>query len=239
VLFRGQAVAEPDLDKIFSESDRRSLSLAIFLSSLDTLAPAELAKTVVVLDDPVTSFDDHRVGQTHRKLVELADRCEQLILLSHFKDGVANFLTVHGFSRRDIRLIEIVKDAESSKLQLCDPEVFIKSAHQLNTDELIDFIERRTDKLSCKPRVYLEDAIKLRFSKQIRQHEVCGGKLSDRIDDLEHKAVVPAEVAQALHRWRVELNPEHHTWLGDDIENQRNTVAEFLDFVFHQLVPVQ
>ncbi|OMH39416.1 AAA family ATPase [Motiliproteus sp. MSK22-1] len=237
VQFRGQPVAEADLDKVFSESDRRSLGLAIFLSSLDSMEPADLARTVVVLDDPVTSFDDHRVGQTHSKLVELADRCEQIILLSHFKEGVANFLNVHGFSRTDVRVIEIIRDAQGSKLQVADADAFIKSAHQQNTDELIDFVERRTDKLSCKPRVYLEDVIQIRFAKQIRAHAITNNTLSERIDALKTHGILSADIGQQLHRWRNELNPEHHVWLGDDIENQRNTVAEFLEFVFHQLIP--
>ncbi|MEZ8321680.1 hypothetical protein AB6C72_25105, partial [Vibrio splendidus] len=239
VKFRGQDINESDLDKVFSESDRRSLGLAIYLSSLDALDTEELAKTVVVMDDPVTSFDDHRVGQTHKKLVELADRCEQLILLSHFKAGIVNFIKVHGFSRSDVRLIEIIKDHQSSRLQVGDSQSFIRTAHLENTHELIDFVERRTDKLSCKPRVYLEDVINLRFSKQIRKYAITNENLSNRIENLNNSGVVVDDIAAKLDHWRKELNPEHHVWLDDDIENQRTTVAEFLDFVFHELVPAK
>ena len=237
VKFKGAEIAEQDLDKIFSESDRRSLGLSIFLASLDSLKPEELAKTIAVFDDPVTSFDENRVSQTHSKLIDLAKKCQQVILLSHFKDGVANFLKVHGFSRSDIALIEIYKNAEGSSLKIGDQDAFVKSAHHLNTEELIDFVERHTDKLSCKPRIYLEEVLSLRFSKQIREKKITNDTLSKRIDALKDESIISQNIANVLHDWRCELNPEHHIWVNDDVENQRNTVASFLDFVFYELVP--
>ncbi len=237
VKFKGTDIAEQDLDKIFSESDRRSLGLSIFLASLDSLDDEIVAKTIVIFDDPVTSFDENRVGQTHSKLVKLADKCQQVIMLSHFKDGIANFLKTHGFSRNDISLIEISKGAQSSGLKIGNQDAFVKSAHHLNTEELIDFVERHTNKLNCDPRVYLEEVLSLRFSKQIRIKQIPNESLSKRIDALKEGKVVSSEIANRLHEWRDELNPGHHVWVGDDIENQRNTVASFLEFVFYDLVP--
>ncbi|WP_394225954.1 AAA family ATPase [Pseudoalteromonas spongiae] len=237
VKFKGADIAENDLDKIFSESDRRSLGLSIFLASLDSLEDESLAKTIIVFDDPVTSFDENRVGQTHSKLVKLADKCQQVIMLSHFKDGVANFLKVHGFSKNDIALIEIKKNAQGSYLEVGNKDAFVKSAHHLNTEELIDFVERNTDKLSCKPRVYLEEVLSLRFSKQIRKKQITNESLSKRIDALSEEKIVSQDIAEQLHDWREELNPEHHLWVDDDIENQRTTIASFLEFVFYELVP--
>ncbi|GAA0287181.1 AAA family ATPase [Psychrosphaera haliotis] len=237
VKFKGADIAENDLDKIFSESDRRSLGLSIFLASLDSLEDKTLAKTIIVFDDPVTSFDENRVGQTHSKLVKLADKCQQVIMLSHFKDGVANFLKVHGFSKNDIALIEIKKNALGSYLEVGNKDAFVKSAHHLNTEELIDFVERNTDKLSCKPRVYLEEVLSLRFSKQIRKKQITNESLSKRIDALSEEKIVSQDIAKQLHDWREELNPEHHVWMDDDIENQRTTISSFLEFVFYELVP--
>lgn len=237
VKFKGTGIAESDLDKIFSESDRRSLGLSIFLASLDSLEDEDLGKTIIVFDDPVTSFDENRVGQTHSKLVKLADRCQQVIMLSHFKDGVANFLKVHGFSKSDIALIEIKKNAQGSYLEVGNKNAFLKSAHHLNTEELIDFVERNIDKLSCKPRVYLEEVLSLRFSKQIRKKQITNESLSKRIDALSEEKIVSQDIAKQLHDWREELNPEHHVWMDDDIENQRTTIASFLEFVFYELVP--
>jgi len=50
--------------------------------------------------------------------------------------------------------------------------------------------------------------------------------------------IVSVDTTTALHRWRGALNPEHHIWMGANIENQRTTAREFMEFVFHALVPV-
>jgi hypothetical protein len=237
VKYKNTVVAESNFDKVFSESDRRALSVAIFLASLDGLEEEELAKTIVVLDDPVTSFDENRVGETHRILVRLSERCQQVILLSHFKDAVANFLKTHGFSREDITLIEIYKDHIGSKLRDGNKDVFMKSAHQLNTDDLIDFVERRTETLTCAPRVYLEEVLQTRFAKQIADQQVTNESLSKRIDDLQKYLIISETIASRLHEWRNELNPTHHVWLGDDIEDKRNKIENFLNFIFYELNP--
>lgn len=238
VKFRGQDVSENDLDKVFSESDRRALGLAVFLASLEAMSEEELENTVIILDDPVTSFDDHRVGQTHMKLMELSERCEQIIILSHFKEGVAQFLRTHAFSgHNNIRLVNILKDHQSSKLEIGNIENFIRTVHEENRDNIIDFIERKTDHLSCKPRVFLEAELSYRFGKQIRAHNITNKNLSERIDALSDENVISEDTAKELHRWREALNPEHHVMPGNDIEDQRNTAREFIEFVFHQLVP--
>jgi wobble nucleotide-excising tRNase len=238
VKFKGQYVNESDLDKVFSESDRRALGLAVFLSSLDAMTEADLAKTVVVFDDPVTSFDDHRVTQTHKKLIELSGRCEQVILLSHYKEGIAQFLQTHAFSNNhDIKLITISKSAESSGLEVTDVHNFLLTLHDDCREDIIDFIERRVDRLKYRPRVFLEAELSYRFGKQIREHSISNENLRARIDGLLANGVIGESVSMELHQWRETLNPEHHVFPGNDVEDQRTTARDFMRFIFHDLVP--
>lgn len=238
VSFRGKNLSEVDLDKVFSESDRRALALSIFLSSLDAMSENDLAKTVVVFDDPVTSFDDHRVTQTHMKMTELSERCEQIILLSHFKEGITQFLQTHAFGNQySIKLITITKDANSSSLEVGNIDKFLLTLHDDCREDIIDFTEREEERLKYRPRVFLEAELAYRFGKQIREHNISNKKLSDRIKGLLENNVISEDVSNELHRWRVALNPEHHMFPGTDIEDQRNTAREFLRFVFHELVP--
>jgi|TARA_R110000796_G_C14566538_1_gene435367 wobble nucleotide-excising tRNase len=239
VKFKEKDVNENDLDKIFSESDRRALGLSVFLSSLDAMSPADLAKTVVVFDDPVTSFDDHRVTQTHKKMIELSSRCEQIILLSHYKDGISQFLKTHAFSNNhDIKLITITKNYESSGLEVGDINSFLLTSHDECREDIIDFIERRIDRLKYRPRVFLEAELSYRFGKQIREHNVVNDSLGRRIDGLVDNEIISESVSMELHRWRETLNPEHHVFPGNDVEDQRNTARDFMRFIFHDLVPV-
>ncbi|GAB1258265.1 AAA family ATPase [Aurantivibrio plasticivorans] len=236
VLFKGQSINEAQLDKVFSESDRRALSLAIFFSSLEGMDVNQLSRTVVILDDPVTSFDNERVGRIHSEIEGLADRCEQIIVLSHFKEGIANFLNVQGFHRSDVKVLEITRDHNSSSLREVGPDVFTKNIHHKHADTLIDFVERRTDNIHPLPRVFLEEAVRLRFSKQLRDSQIDERLFSDQIDKMLESGIISQPTAESLHRWRNELNPEHHINLADDIEDRRNTVAQLLDFIYNQLV---
>jgi wobble nucleotide-excising tRNase len=238
VKFRGKDVSEVDLHKVFSESDRRALALSIFLSSLDAMSVEDLAKTVIVFDDPVTSFDDHRVTQTHMKMMEQSERCEKIILLSHFKEGIAQFLQTHAFgNQHSIKLIKITKDANSSSFEAGDINSFLLTLHDECREDIIDFIERREERLKYRPRVFLEAELAYRFGKQIREHNVSNDSLSQRIGELQENGVISEAVSIQLHSWREALNPEHHVFPGNDVEDQRTTARAFLQFVFHDLVP--
>ncbi len=49
-----------------SESEKRSLAFAVFLARIDHLEPSLKASAVIVLDDPVVSFDQTRIDATVR-----------------------------------------------------------------------------------------------------------------------------------------------------------------------------
>jgi wobble nucleotide-excising tRNase len=74
---------EPSFCSTLSAGDRNTLALAFFFASLDE-AP-NLAETIVVIDDPISSLDDHRSLTTVQELRRVGDRVSQLIILSHNK----------------------------------------------------------------------------------------------------------------------------------------------------------
>jgi wobble nucleotide-excising tRNase len=88
---RGQSVklgtredlgAGPCFGTTLSEGDKRTLAFAFFISRVQ--ADANLARKVVVVDDPVCSLDGFRKYQTRKLLCGMAaNKCSQLIVLSH------------------------------------------------------------------------------------------------------------------------------------------------------------
>lgn len=70
-----------------SDADKRTLAFAFFLARLwpnPKLGPdPSLTEKLVVLDDPISSFDRNRRHESLRLIVRLAAGCKQLILLSH------------------------------------------------------------------------------------------------------------------------------------------------------------
>src|ERR1700687_95387 len=77
------APAEPAFRNTLSSGDRNTLALAFFFSAVDR--DPGLADKVVVIDDPITSLDEHRSLTTAQELRHLGPRVSQLIILSHDK----------------------------------------------------------------------------------------------------------------------------------------------------------
>lgn len=77
------ADAGPSFRNTLSAGDRNTLALAFFFASLEQ--DPNLANKIVVIDDPMTSLDDHRTLRTREEIMALAARVRQVIVLSHSK----------------------------------------------------------------------------------------------------------------------------------------------------------
>jgi wobble nucleotide-excising tRNase len=89
VKFKGEDIPIDKINTVFSESDRRALALCIFLAKVMSLPAEEKAKAILVLDDPVTSFDNERIALILNKLDELQRTIKQLIITTHYKGMAA------------------------------------------------------------------------------------------------------------------------------------------------------
>ena len=77
------APGTPSFRSTLSAGDRNTLALAFFFASLDR--DPDLKDKIVVIDDPITSLDEHRHLTTVQEMGRLAQRSGQLIVLSHSK----------------------------------------------------------------------------------------------------------------------------------------------------------
>jgi wobble nucleotide-excising tRNase len=75
--------AGPSFRTTLSAGDRSTLALAFFFSSLEQAG--NLADKILVIDDPMTSLDEHRSLATKEVMRELYDQVRQIIVLSHSK----------------------------------------------------------------------------------------------------------------------------------------------------------
>ena len=76
----------PDFRTTLSEGDKRTLAFAFFIASIES--DISLANKIVVIDDPMCSFDLNRKHQTINVIKRIHDNCKQLIVMAHD----ANFL---------------------------------------------------------------------------------------------------------------------------------------------------
>lgn len=77
------SVPGPCFKNAMSSGDRNTLALAFFFASLER--EPDLDKVTVVIDDPMTSLDEHRSLATIQEIRRLSAAVEQVIILSHSK----------------------------------------------------------------------------------------------------------------------------------------------------------
>ena len=104
---------EPSFRNTLSAGDRNTLALALFFSSLDQ--NPNLANTIVVIDDPISSLDDHRSLTTIQAVRNLADRAGQVIVLSHNKRFLCSIWG--GADRKECLPLEIAQKGGESTIR--------------------------------------------------------------------------------------------------------------------------
>ncbi|WP_312597787.1 AAA family ATPase [Brevundimonas sp.] len=110
------ANAGPSFRTALSAGDRNTLALAFFFASLDR--DTNLADTIVTIDDPMTSLDEHRTLATIEEVRGLLPRVRQVIVLSHSKSFLCQIW--EGADAQTRSAIRINRDAVGSTLASWD-----------------------------------------------------------------------------------------------------------------------
>jgi wobble nucleotide-excising tRNase len=107
---------EPSFRSSLSSGDRNTLALAFFFASLDQ--DANLASKIVVIDDPISSLDEHRSLTTVQEVRRLMQRTVQVIVLSHNKPFLCNVWDGTDTTLRGA--IEFIRDGDGSTIRVWD-----------------------------------------------------------------------------------------------------------------------
>ncbi len=107
------APGSPSFRSALSAGDRNALALAFFFATLDR-DPA-LKDKVIVIDDPITSLDEHRKLTTVQEMRRLAEKASQLIVLSHSKEFLCEIW--EGADKAGRLALEIGRDGAGSTLR--------------------------------------------------------------------------------------------------------------------------
>ncbi len=103
----------PSFRNSLSAGGRNTLALALFFSSIYQ-NPA-LANTTVVIDDPMSSLDDHRSLTTVQAVRSLVGRAKQVIVLSHNKPFLCEVWK--GTDQKECRPLEIIQVGDTSSVR--------------------------------------------------------------------------------------------------------------------------
>ncbi len=107
-----QTPGRPGFRNTLSAGDRNTLALAFFFASLD--GDPGLVSKIVVIDDPVSSLDEHRSLMTVQEIRRLAQRVGQVIVLSHSKPFLCKIW--EGTDRTQRAAVVVARDASGSML---------------------------------------------------------------------------------------------------------------------------
>ncbi len=128
---------EPSFRTTLSAGDRNTLALAFFFASLDQ--NPNLAQTVVVVDDPVSSLDDHRTLATTQELRRLGQRAEQLVILSHSKPFLCRIWDA--MDRQMRTTLKLERDVSGSTIALWSVEADSITEHDRRHTLLSSYLQ--------------------------------------------------------------------------------------------------
>lgn len=235
IKFRGHDIPPDKVNFVFSESDRRALALCLFLAKVLSLDISERGKSILVLDDPVTSFDNERITLILNKLGEIQPLVKQLLITTHYK-GMASKAAKK--FRQSAKSIKLTHGANGIEFEEVGNDYMMATDHDLCFDRIKAFVGRATnDNISTVLRPFLEEEIRARFRKQLSELGHGKSDLSVCIDALRDNNVISPQLASRLSHLRDSLNNPMHDLTQDAIENTRSVAAQILTVVYEDLTP--
>lgn len=129
---------EPSFRTILSAGDRNTLALSLFFASLQE-DPA-LASRVVIIDDPISSLDEHRRMATAQQIRRLVEQVGQVIVLSHNKSFLCRLS--EGMEPTALAALEVARDGRGSTLRSWDVSRDSLTEHDQRNARLREFRDR-------------------------------------------------------------------------------------------------
>jgi len=201
------------------------LALAFFFASLEH--DPDLAHKVVVIDDPITSLDDHRSFTTVQEMLRLAQRVKQLIILSHDKRFLCRIWD--GADRTARTAVEIARDSAGSTLRTWNVDEDSITEHDRRHKRLREFLESGTGDqraIARDIRPHLEAFLRVACPEQFRPGtllgpflNLCRKELGSSNQILEGKKIQELhELTQYANRFHHDTNPAWETEVINDRE---------------------
>ena len=235
VKFKNVDINDSNIAKVFSESDKRALALSLFWAKLDFLTTDEKLRTIIVLDDPVTSFDDNRILKSINRIKETLQCVNQIIILTHYSHFIRNFLERGMNDEITPSFIQIQQDNKTSFLERITNKQFVENPYERVYSKIMAFINREiTDDIRSDLRPFLESQYLPHFYiKKFHEFKLNGtplGTLSEKIDALfAGNDIVRAK----FNEFRTTLNPDSHLFTSSNEEDIRSFASEMMEYLYN------
>ena len=120
-----------------SAGDRNTLALAFFFASL--LDDPARAQRIVVIDDPMTSLDEHRTLHTLQEIDRLAREVASVVVLSHSKPFL--FGVWDKCQQLPKTALEVRRAGQSSTLRAWDVHSAMVTVHDTRFASAVEYLE--------------------------------------------------------------------------------------------------
>lgn len=137
VPLRSNQAGQPSFKTTLSSGDRNALALAFFFTSIEM--NANRANMVVIIDDPMTSLDDHRSLTTRQEIKALLNEVDQVIVLSHSKAFLCGLW--NSVDKTLVSAMKISRSGSTSTLSEWNVDQDSITEHDRNYLMVSDFIE--------------------------------------------------------------------------------------------------
>lgn len=231
IKYKNIPIKDIDLPYVFSESDRRALALAIFWTKILVKSKEGKEKTIIILDDPVTSFDDNRITNTIDIIRKTLEKVHQIIICTHYSNFLKRYKEITRSS--NCCYLQISRDVNTNCLALLNIDDFSLSDYQKQFFRIYSFVNNKTnDDVRNILRPFLEEHLRIVFYKQIAENSLGDVNLYDLIEGLYEKNVFNSQTKETLHRFREILNPDSHIFTNNNIEDVRSFAHSLLDAAY-------
>lgn len=201
----------PEFQNTLSEGEKNTLSFAFFINWIKR--QNNLAETIVIFDDPLSSLDENRKNLTARIIRDITKKIMQTIILTHNKD----FLFILNDRLSSPKIISLKKDkATGSNLVSFDLEKEKKSNQHQRIDELEKYLEKdycSVEDAQEKIRLCMETALQFKYYRHLSGISTFGKmldelhKLGKLQPDLLRTLRDLNDVSSAPHHGESEKNP--------------------------------
>ena len=193
-----------------SAGDRNTLALAFFFSSLNQIP--NLGETIVVLDDPVSSLDEHRSLATAQEVRRLIGQTEQVFVLSHDKGFLVDVF--NGANANECSALEVIQQGSESNIKHWDVSQSAKTEHDIRYALLQGYANANTGnsgEVARAIRPYLEGILRVLYPAEFPPGKMIGPFLeSCRQKSGSSSAVMPEVDIQELKNINEYARQFHH-----------------------------
>jgi wobble nucleotide-excising tRNase len=231
---------EPSFRNTLSSGDRNTLTLAFFFASLDQ--DPELVNKIVVIDDPISSLDDHRSLTTVQQTRRLAERAGQVIVLSHNKLFLCRIWEGANPSCRTA--LEMVRQREGSTIQNWNVDLDSVTEHDRRHALLRNYLANGSpnrQEVARAIRPLLESFLRVACPEHFPPgtllgpfHRLCAERVGSAREVLDGDATRELhEIKEYANRFHHDTNPAWETEAINDAE-LRGFVDRALNFARRQ-----